>query len=128
MAMSRAMMHYFFIRDYNVDLAEAKKAKLTNKIRRNKAVRVKDKELVFGFAKYMDQFVEGVGEMEDLEGHKAKLQEIVIFLKYKETKTSAVKSMRKVSSFEKVTKKRQSVIAAEKKVDGVYFPPWWESG
>ena len=66
--------------------------------------------------------------MQNLESHKAKLCNIVVSLNPKETNTSAVKSRRKVSSFDKAKKKRQRAIKIETKVDVVYIPMRWESG
>ena len=82
------------------------------KTKRDKAVWTKDTERVLGFANYMDKFAEGVVELEKLPDHEEKIGGIVADMKSTNTKTSAIKNIRKVSPFQKATKKKRRVITA----------------
>ena len=61
--------------------------------------------------------------MEKLLDHEETLGGIVADMKSTDTKTSAIENIKKVSLFEKSTKKRRRVIAAETKSEGVHITP-----
>ena len=95
-----------------MDSVAKKKEKRRDKIKRDKAVRTTDKESVLGFANYMDRFAEGAIELKKLPDNEEKLGGIVADIKSTDTKMSAIKNIRKVSPFQKATKKKRRVIAA----------------
>ena len=65
-ATARAMINYFIILRFNVRLVAKKNANMTNEATLAKVMRAKDKEYIMGFAGYMDNFDEGIVEMEKL--------------------------------------------------------------
>ena len=71
----------------------------------------------------MDRFAERVQEMADETGYQEKLNEVLLDLSSADSKTSAVEKDQKAAAFETAAKKKRKVIAAERKVDGVFIAP-----
>ena len=76
-ATARGMIHSYLIRRNNEKSLAAKKARINDEKKRAKAQRTKDKERIQSFANEMDQFNDGVRELQERPGYEAKLKIII---------------------------------------------------